>query len=94
MLKEHPSQPWPPSECGPGDREQQRQVNSGCLVGGTYFIRMTVPPDVRGQPPVTVPPLEDVRRMLQELEAEDGARQSGTVDRLGRHPTFQFEEMD
>ena len=56
---------------------------------------MTVPPDVaRGLPPVTVPPLEDVRRMLQELEAEDGARQSGTVDRLGRHPTFQFEEMD
>ena len=84
MLKEHPSrpvpscglppQPWGPRECGPGDREQQRQVNSGCLVGGTYFTY--------------------VRRMLQELEAEDGARQSGTVDRLGRHPTFQLEEME
>ena len=35
-----------------------------------------------------------VRRMLQELEAEDGARQSGAVDRLGRHQTFQFEEME
>ena len=49
VLKEHPSrpvpscglppQPWAPRECGPGDREQQRQVNSGCLVGGTYFIK-------------------------------------------------------
>ena len=55
---------------------------------------MTVPPDVRGQPPVTVPPLEDVRRMLQESVAEDGARQSGIVDRLGRHPTFLFEDME
>ena len=64
----------PPRECGPSDREQQQQVNSGCLVGGTLFT--------------------NVRRMLQELEAEDGARQSGTVDRLGRHPTFQFDEMD
>ena len=64
----------PPRECGPSDREQQQQVNSGCLVGGTLFT--------------------NVRRMLQESEAEDGARQSGTVDRLGRHPTFQFEEME
>ena len=41
-----------------------------------------------------VPSLEDVRRMLQESEAEDGARQSGIVDRLGRHPTFLFEDME
>ena len=46
--------------------------------------RMTVPADVA----------RDVRRMLQELGAEDGARQAGTVERLGRHPNFQFDEMD
>ena len=81
MLKEHPSRPVP--SCG--------------LVRGTYFVRIPVPPDVaRGLPPVTVLPLEDVRRMLQELEAEDGARQSGTVDGLrGNRPSrIQFEEMD
>ena len=65
---------------------------------GTYFVRIPVPPDVaRGLPPVTVLPLEDVRRMLQEMEAaEDGARQSGTVDGLrGKRPSrIQFEEMD
>ena len=82
MLKEHPSRPVP--SCG--------------LVRGTYFVRVPVPPDVaRGLPPVTVPPLEDVRRMLQEMEAaEDGARQSGTVDGLrGNRPSrIQFEEMN
>ena len=36
----------------------------------------------------------DVRRILQELGAEDGARQAGAVERPGRHPNFQFDEMD
>ena len=66
-------------------------------MGGTYFVRIPVSPDVaRELPPVTVLPLEDVRRMLQEMEAEDGARQSGTVGGLrGNRPSrIEFEEMD
>ena len=105
MLKEHPSRPVPscglppqPSvhrECGPGDREQQPQVSSGCLEGGAFFIQVTVPPSVaRGLPPVTVLPLNDVKRMLQEWEAEDGTPQSRAVDRLGAHQPFHFDAMD
>ncbi len=81
--------PWAPLNADPR--------LGGCLVGRTYFVRIPVPPDVaRDLPPVTVLSLEDVRRMLQESEAEDGARQSGTVDRLrGNRPSrIQFEEMD
>ena len=99
MLKEHPSRPVPSCglPLGPWTPLNADPRFSGCVVGRTYFVRIPVSPDVaRDLPPVMVLSLENVRRMLQESEDEDCARQSGAVDRQrGSRPSMiQLEEMD
>ena len=64
-------------------------------MGGTYFVRIPVSPDVaRDLPPVMVLPLKKLREMLQKSEGEDCAWQSGAVDRLGARQPFHFDAMD